>query len=93
MLAEPLSVEPVPAVADAYPTVPTDGYSAPILLCINVTDTTVPSPLHGVLVAQLAAAGVDFHTVWGTGKHTQLNPQMWTAIEQFVARIQSSDNP
>lgn len=49
----------------------------------------LPSPLHGLLAAQLAAHGVDFHTVLGTGKHTQLNPRMWTAIEQFVARIRS----
>ncbi|WP_328401116.1 lipase family protein [Nocardia sp. NBC_00403] len=96
VLAKPLSVEPMPAAVDAYMAVPTGGYNAPILLCVNVTDTIVPSPLHGVLVAQLAAAGVDFQTVLGTGKHTQLNPRMWTAIEQFVARIQSSpasDNP
>ncbi|MEV2224608.1 lipase family protein [Nocardia vinacea] len=84
VLAKPLS-----AAADAYMTVPTTGYNAPILLCIDITDTIVPSPLHGLLAAQLAVHGVDFHTVLGTGKHTQLNPQMWTAIEQFVARIRS----
>ncbi|MEV5834859.1 lipase family protein [Nocardia sp. NPDC052112] len=92
LLAKPLSVAPMPAAADAYMAVPTSGYDAPILLCVNVTDTTVPSPLHAALVAQLAAAGVDFHTVFSTGKHTQLNPQMWTAIEQFMARVQSSEN-
>ncbi|MFX0576297.1 alpha/beta hydrolase family protein [Nocardia nepalensis] len=90
LLAKPLSVAPMPAAADAYMTVPTSGYNAPILLCVNITDTTVPSPLHGTLVAQLATAGVDFHTVLGTGQHTQLNTRMWSAIEQFVARIQSS---
>ncbi|WP_433207668.1 lipase family protein [Nocardia sp. CA-107356] len=89
VLAKPLAVAPMPAAVDAYMTVPTSGYNAPILLCVNVTDTTVPSPLHGILVAQLAAHGVDSQTVVGTGKHTQLNPQMWTAIEQFVARMRS----
>ncbi|MFI7670629.1 alpha/beta hydrolase family protein [Nocardia sp. NPDC049526] len=89
LLAKPLSVAPMPAAADAYMTVPASGYNAPILLCVNITDTIVPSPLHGLLAAQLAAHGVDFRTVLGTGKHTQLNPQMWTAIEQFVARIRS----
>ncbi|MGY4101155.1 lipase family protein [Nocardia sp. R16R-3T] len=88
VLAKPLSVAPMPAAVDTYMTVPTSGYDAPILLCINVTDTTVPSPLHGALVAQFAAAGVDFDTVLGTGKHTELNPQMWSAIEGFVGRIQ-----
>lgn len=87
LLARPLSEGPLPAVLNDYMTVPTRGYDAPILLLVNVTDTTVPSPLHAALAAQFAANGVDFQTVTGTGEHCDLNPQMWAAIDAFTDRI------
>ncbi|WP_458690636.1 lipase family protein [Nocardia tengchongensis] len=87
LLARPLSEGPLPAVLHDYMTVPTRGYDEPILLLLNATDLTVPSPLHGALAAQFAAGGVNFDTVVGTGSHCELNPQMWTAINDFVARI------
>ncbi|WP_433661618.1 lipase family protein [Nocardia sp. CA-128927] len=87
MLSKPLSDSRVRTAYESYLTVPTTGYDAPILLLLNVTDTTVPSPLHATLAAQFAANGVDFQTVTGTGTHTQLNPQMWSAIDAFLARI------
>ncbi|WP_433668384.1 hypothetical protein ACQP06_31170 [Nocardia sp. CA-136227] len=48
---------------------------------------TVPSPLHAALAAQFAANGVDFSTVVGTGGHTELNPQMWAAMDAFTDRV------
>ncbi|WP_246002848.1 lipase family protein [Nocardia tenerifensis] len=87
MLSKPLSDSRVRAAYDSYLTVPTSGYDAPILLLLNVTDTTVPAPLHAALAAQLSANRVDFQTVTGTGTHTQLNPQMWSAIDAFLARV------
>ncbi len=77
------------ALAD-YMGVPTTGYDAPILLLLNATDTTVPAPLHAALAAQLAAGGVDYSTVVGTGSHCEMNPQMWSAIDAFTARILST---
>ncbi|WP_405134733.1 lipase family protein [Nocardia sp. NBC_01388] len=90
LLSRPLSQGPFPGVLNDYMTVPVRGYDAPILLLVNATDTTVPSPLHGALVAQFAANGVDFDTVVGTGTHCQLNPQMWAAIDNFTARVLST---
>ncbi|WP_378736996.1 alpha/beta fold hydrolase [Nocardia brasiliensis] len=90
LLSKPLSDNRVRAAYESYLTVPTTGYDAPILLLLNVTDTTVPSPLHAALVAQFAANGVDFRTVAGTGTHTQLNPQMWSAIDAFLGRIKAT---
>ncbi|MEV6429223.1 lipase family protein [Nocardia sp. NPDC051463] len=87
LMARPLSDERMRAALDAYMTVPTSGYDAPILLLLNATDTVVPSPLHAALVAQFVANRVDFQAVVGTGKHTQLNPQMSNAIDEFLARI------
>lgn len=90
LLARPLGQEPIRSALDQYLTVPTSGYNAPILLLLNVTDTTVPSPLHAALAAQLAANGVDFRTVTGTGKHTQLNAPMQAAINEFLNRIKTT---
>ncbi|MFI9508747.1 alpha/beta fold hydrolase [Nocardia sp. NPDC052566] len=90
LLARPLSDERIRTALDTYLTVPTSGYDAPILLLLNVTDTVVPSPLHAALAAQFAANGVDFRTVTGTGKHTQLNDQMLSAIDAFLTRIQAT---
>ncbi|MFI9406344.1 alpha/beta fold hydrolase [Nocardia sp. NPDC052316] len=87
LLSKPLSDSRVRAAYESYLTVPTSGYDDPILLLLNVTDTTVPSPLHAALAAQFAANGVDFQTVTGTGTHTQLNPQMWSAIDAFLTRV------
>ncbi|MFI7003532.1 alpha/beta fold hydrolase [Nocardia sp. NPDC050175] len=90
LLARPLAEEPIRSALDAYLTVPTSGYNAPILLLLNVTDTTVPSPLHAALAAQFAANGVVFQTVTGTGKHTQLNAPMQAAIDDFLNRIKTT---
>lgn len=87
LLSRPLSEGPLTPVLRDYMTVPVRGYDRPILLLVNATDTTVPSPLHAMLAAQFAANGVDFSTVVGTGKHTQLNPQMWAAIDAFTTRV------
>ncbi|WP_280393368.1 alpha/beta fold hydrolase [Nocardia brasiliensis] len=90
LLSKRLSDSTLRAAYDSYLTVPTSGYDAPILLLVNITDTTVPSPLHGTLAAQLAANGADFRTVTGTGTHTQLNPQMWSALDTFLAHIKAT---
>ncbi|WP_167460738.1 alpha/beta fold hydrolase [Nocardia brasiliensis] len=90
LLSKSLSDSTLRAAYDSYLTVPTAGYDAPILLLVNVTDTMVFSPLHGALAAQLAASGTDFRTVTGTGTHTQLNPQMWSAIDAFLAQIKAT---
>lgn len=90
MLARPLADERFRAAIAEYMTVPTSGYDAPILLLLNATDMVVPSPLHAALAAQFAANGVDYSTVVGTGGHTELNPQMWAAIDAFTARVLST---
>ncbi|MFI1911993.1 alpha/beta fold hydrolase [Nocardia sp. NPDC020380] len=90
MLSKPLSDAPFRNAVDQYMTVPVSGYNEPILLLLNTNDTTVPSPLHAALAAQLAANGQDFQTVVGTGTHTQVNPQMWDAIGKFSDRILST---
>ncbi|MFC9893654.1 alpha/beta fold hydrolase [Nocardia sp. NPDC127579] len=90
LMAKPLSDNRIRSALNDYLTVPTSGYDAPILLLINVTDTVVPSPLHGALVAQLAANGVGFETITGTGQHCELNPAMYAGIDQFLARIQAT---
>ncbi|BAW09920.1 lipase family protein [Nocardia seriolae] len=87
ILSRPLSEGPFQAVLRDYMTVATRGHDAPILLLINATDTTVPSPLHAALMAQFAANGVDFGSVLGTGGHTELNPAMWAAMDAFTNRI------
>ncbi len=74
----------------SYMAVPTTGYDAPILLLTNATDTTVPSPLHAALIAQLAVNGADFRTVIGTGQHCDISPQMWSAIAAFDTHILST---
>lgn len=90
MLARPLGDDRFRAAMADYMTVPTSGYDAPILLLLNLTDTVVPSPLHVALAAQFAANGVDFSTVTGMGGHTEMSPQMWSAVDAFVARVLSA---
>lgn len=85
LLARPLSEEPMRTALTHYMAVPVRGYDAPILMLANATDTVVPSPLHAALIAQLAANGVDFRTVIGTGEHGQVDEQMWAAIDAFLA--------
>ncbi|MFE3191794.1 lipase family protein [Nocardia sp. NPDC059240] len=87
MLSRPLNTPEFQAAMSDYMEVPVNGYDAPILLLLNATDTTVPSPLHAALAAQFAVNRVDFQTVVGTGSHTQLNSQMWDAIGAFSDRI------
>ncbi|MFF2084773.1 alpha/beta fold hydrolase [Nocardia sp. NPDC058176] len=84
LLSRSLGEEPLRSVMADYMTVPTSGYDAPILLLVNATDRTVPSPLHAALAAQFAANGVDFHAVVGTGSHCELNPAMRAAIGDFL---------
>lgn len=86
LLARPLSTEPIRSVLDRYMRVPTAGYDAPILLLANAADVTVPSPLHAALAAQFVAGGVDFATVVGTGRHCAMDPAMWAAVDEFLAR-------
>jgi dienelactone hydrolase len=90
LLSRQLPYEPFRAALTNYMAVPAAGYNAPILLLVNATDTTVPSPLHAALITQLAAGHVDFRTVVGTGDHTQLNPEMHAALDSFVAGILST---
>ncbi|WP_327145502.1 lipase family protein [Nocardia sp. NBC_01327] len=90
LLSRPLADGPLIGAVNSYMAVPTTGYNRPILLLLNATDTSVPSPLHAALAAQFAANGVDFRSVVGTGGHTQLNPQMWSALDDFLAaRVRS----
>ncbi|WP_040827949.1 lipase family protein [Nocardia jiangxiensis] len=90
LLDRQLTTDAFRTALTSYMAVPTSGYDAPILLLTNITDTTVPGPLHATLAAQFAAGGVDFRTVVGRGSHCQLNPRMWSAISDFAARIQAT---
>ncbi|RJO79175.1 alpha/beta fold hydrolase [Nocardia panacis] len=87
LLSRPLSDEHIKSVLSDYLTVPTSGYRTPILLLINATDTVVPSPLHAALAAQLTASGTDLQVVTGTGTHTELGPQMSSALDGFVTQL------
>ncbi|WP_446225667.1 lipase family protein [Nocardia sp. IBHARD005] len=84
------SLAPLREPLASYMMLPTSGYDAPILLAMNVTDTTVPSPLHAALVAQLAANGVDQQVVTGTGYHGTVSPEQLAAIEGFLARVNAA---
>ncbi|RMI30357.1 lipase family protein [Nocardia stercoris] len=87
LLSRSLNEPAVRAAADTYLTVPTSGYTRPILILANVRDLTVPTPLHLALIAQFAAAGVDFRTVLGDGTHCVLSPAMWSAIDAWTANL------
>ncbi|WP_417629270.1 alpha/beta fold hydrolase [Nocardia lasii] len=89
LLAKPLGAEPFRSAMADYMTVPTSGYNAPILLLVNATDRTVPSPLHAALAAQFTANGVHYTPVVGFGGHCDLNPTMWAAIDEFLDRVHS----
>lgn len=84
LVSQPLFDGRFRAALDEYMTVPTSGYDAPILLLLNATDASVPSPLHAALAAQLAANRTDFRSVVGFGEHTAMNPQMWDALYGFL---------
>ncbi|WP_084760207.1 lipase family protein [Nocardia mangyaensis] len=88
LLAKPLA--PLRDVLAEYMALPTSGYDAPILMTMNVTDVVVPSPLHGALVAQFAANGVDQQVVTGFGEHGTTSPEMRVAIDEFQARIHAA---
>ncbi len=52
LLSKPLTNKHFQHVLADYLGVPTSGYDAPILLLINATDISVPSPLHAALAAR-----------------------------------------
>ncbi|MCM6777207.1 lipase family protein [Nocardia sp. CDC159] len=87
LLARPLSDPRLTTALSEYMAVPTAGYDAPILLLLNATDLTVPSPLHAALAAQFTANRVDYQSAVGTGKHCEMNDRMWSAVDAFAARI------
>ncbi|MEV6770276.1 lipase family protein [Nocardia sp. NPDC051030] len=91
LLSRPLSDTRFRDTLTDYMAVPTSGYTAPILLLLNVTDTQIPSPLHGLLAAQFATNGVNFRAVPGFGEHVSLNPAQLTAMSDFLA--QALTNP
>ncbi|MEU6583344.1 lipase family protein [Nocardia sp. NPDC046763] len=87
LLSRPLSDDNIRTVLNDYLAVPTNGYHTPILLLVNATDMVVPSPLHAAIAAELIAGGADVQTITGAGTHTQINPQMWTAIDGFLTQL------
>lgn len=87
LLRRPLGQGPLPAALQRYMAVPVSGYDAPIMLSLNTLDTTVPSPLHAKLVADLAAHRTPFSVVVGNGSHTDMNAQQWAAFDDFFARV------
>ncbi|MBU3068133.1 lipase family protein [Nocardia sp. NEAU-G5] len=90
LLSRQLTTPSFQAALDSYMAVPTSGYNAPILLLTNVTDNVIPPPFHAALAAQFVANGVDFRAVVGKGKHCELNPQMYAAMDAFVARVHAT---
>ncbi|WP_067892706.1 alpha/beta fold hydrolase [Nocardia vaccinii] len=90
LFSRQLSTDALRTALASYMAVPTSGYDAPILLLTNANDTTVPAPLHATLAAQFAAGGIDFRTVVGRGSHCQLDPEMWSAINDFATHIEST---
>lgn len=86
LLSRPLGTPQMTTALRRYMEVPVRGYDAPILLLLNTLDTTVPSPLHAKLAADLAFNGVPFTTVVGNGSHTDLNAAQWGAFDRFFAR-------
>ncbi|WP_194833886.1 lipase family protein [Nocardia sp. XZ_19_369] len=88
LLSKPLTNKHFQSVLADYLGVPTSGYDAPILLLINATDISVPSPLHAALAARFTVNRVDYKMVVGTGRHLQINREMHAAIDAFLARIQ-----
>lgn len=88
LLSKPLTNRHFHEVLAAYLGLPTSGYDAPILLLVNATDISVPSPLHAALAARFAANRVDYKMIVGTGRHLQINREMLAAIDTFLARIE-----
>ncbi|WP_067698155.1 lipase family protein [Nocardia jejuensis] len=86
LLSRPLTTPEFNTTLTDYMGVPVSGYDAPILLLMNARDTTVPSPLHAALLAQFTANGVDYESVVGLGSHTELSPEMRTAVDAFILR-------
>ncbi|MEV6767508.1 lipase family protein [Nocardia sp. NPDC051030] len=87
LLSRPLADSTFDSTLTHYMAVPTTGYNAPILLLLNATDLVVPSPFHATLAAQLTANAIDFQTVVGVNRHTQLDHQMRDALSAFITRI------
>ncbi|MQY29854.1 lipase family protein [Nocardia aurantia] len=87
LLARPLGDEDFRDALADYMEVPTSGYDEPVLLLLNATDTIVPAPLHAVLAAEMVLGGVSPRIVIGANRHTQLNDQMWAAMDDFLAGI------
>ncbi|MBF6330666.1 alpha/beta fold hydrolase [Nocardia transvalensis] len=90
LLSRPLTDDHFRTALASYMAVPTSGYNAPILLLLNTADRTVPAPLHAALTAQLTANRVDHRAVVGNGKHCEVDPRMWSAIDSFLSHILST---
>ncbi|MCX4097163.1 lipase family protein [Nocardia sp. alder85J] len=90
LFARPLRDARIAATITSYMAVPTTDYRQPVLLFLNVTDPVVPSPLHALLAAELTAGQVNFRVVPGTGEHTQMNPQMWAALDDFLTTVRTT---
>jgi pimeloyl-ACP methyl ester carboxylesterase len=88
LVSRPLNDEAFRTAIRSYMEVPTSGYRTPILLLLNADDTVVPSPLHIALAAQLAAGGNELHIVPGAEGHSRISPEMWAAMDEFLARAQ-----
>ncbi|WOC12207.1 alpha/beta hydrolase family protein [Gordonia sp. MP11Mi] len=86
LLSRPLTTPQMTSALNRYMAVPVRGYDAPILLLLNTLDTTVPSPLHAKLAADLALNRVPFTTVVGNGSHTEMDAAQWSAFDRFFTR-------
>ena len=86
LLSRPLTTPKMTVALNRYMAVPVRGYDAPILLLLNTLDTTVPSPLHAKLAADLALNRVPFTTVVGDGSHTEMDAAQWSAFDRFFTR-------
>lgn len=87
LLSRPLSDPQIRQAIDMTVALPVDGYQEPVLLLMNATDISVPSPLHASLSYSLSVNNPDVHTIVGYGSHTQLDDAMLAEIPIFFERI------
>ncbi|WP_225728447.1 MULTISPECIES: S9 family peptidase [unclassified Nocardia] len=88
VLAQPLSAGPLRDRLRRYASVPTAGYSRPILIAHGMADITVPIAASMALTDQLRANGVDFtFRTYPAADHDGVVDAAWPDVVDFLGRV------